>query len=209
MIGEVHNMLTILERSEFKTKHGVYLFNIQCECGNKFLSIKQHIRDGRRISCGCFKRQLGRVTHGKTGTKEYIIWCGMKTRCNNENQRAANRYIGRGIGYSIEWEHFENFIADMGQAPTSKHTLERIDNEKGYSKENCKWATWKEQQFNKCTNRWLTYKGVTKAFSQWADFFNISWSTFHSRLRLWGEQKAFEVSFSKSGKELNIESQPL
>lgn len=93
----------------------------------------------------------------------------MKTRCSRSTDPGYKNYGGRGITVCDRWlESFENFLADMGEPPTPKHSLERVDNDSGYSKENCKWATRAEQLRNKRTNRWISYRGRTMCLEDWA-----------------------------------------
>jgi hypothetical protein len=105
--------------------------------------------------------------------KEYRAWTKMLARCYDEQDDRYALYGKRGITVCDRWreedEGFHNFLADMGQAPTKKHTLEREDNDKGYSPENCRWATWKEQAQNRRTNVKLFYRGQTLTMAQWAE----------------------------------------
>lgn len=85
-------------------------------------------------------------------SKEYMIWASMKQRCNNKNNSGYSNYGGRGIKVCKRWEtSFSNFISDMGKKPTTNHSIERVDNNKGYSPDNCVWATRKQQSRNKRT----------------------------------------------------------
>src|SRR5579859_2108740 len=107
-----------------------------CDCGNIVILSPHPVKTGRTKSCGCFykdrRKEVAR-THGLTYSKEYQVWGGMVNRCTNQSQKCYKHYGGRGITVCERWKKFENFYEDMGKRPSDKHTLERIDNDKGYS----------------------------------------------------------------------------
>lgn len=109
-------------------------------------------------------------THGMTGTRVHYAWLAMRSRCNNVMAMRYDDWGGRGIGYEKRWDTFENFYADMGECPEGL-TLERKDNEKGYSKENCVWATASAQAYNRRLSSKNTsgIKGVhwVKRWARW------------------------------------------
>lgn len=124
-------------------------------------------------------------THGHTiggSTRTYVSWAMMKNRCSNPNYRRFDRYGGRGVSYCESWAQFETFLADMGERPPGL-SLDRIDNDKGYSKENCRWATQSEQGTNSCSVRWIELDGQRKTLSQWAKEAGLSVGTLHKRLK--------------------------
>lgn len=121
--------------------------------------------------------------HGMYGTRTYNIWHLMIQRCDNPNSTGYEYYGGRGIGVCDSWRKFINFYSDMGECPTDM-TLDRIDSNRGYCKENCRWATRKNQQNNMRNNRILTYEGVSRTLSQWAEVLNISRGTLNHRIVL-------------------------
>lgn len=107
-------------------------------------------------------------THGLTRTPEHRIWINMRSRCTNPQDENYKNYGGRGIGVCVRWIKFENFLVDMGPRPTPRHSLDRKNNDKGYYKRNCRWATRREQQNNLRSNRLITYKGKTQTLAAWA-----------------------------------------
>ncbi len=110
-----------------------------------------------------------REFHGMNDTPEHTSWRAMKDRCLNANSDCFRRYGGRGITICERWKtSFANFYADMGDKPSPKHTIERIDNNGNYEPRNCKWATRKEQGRNRNPRKALTINGVTKSMSDWA-----------------------------------------
>lgn len=133
-----------------------------CSCGNKKEIRESHVRSGDTTSCGCIKKQP--KTHGNTGTPTYNSWLSAKGRCLNKNNTAYPDYGGRGITFCTSWQYsFENFLEDMGERPSANHSLDRIDNSKGYCKSNCRWATKKQQANNRRKRSGSTqYHGVTK-----------------------------------------------
>jgi hypothetical protein len=124
-------------------------------------------------------------THGKSRTKEYRTWSNMMTRCNNENYKDFKNYGGRGISVCERWVKFINFYEDMGGQKRGM-TLDRIDCDKNYSLENCKWSTMKEQENNRTNNHRVTFKGETKTLMQWSESLGIKYSTLGMRLLTYG-----------------------
>lgn len=140
----------------------------KCECGNETIVGSSCLREKNTYtikSCGCLRNEKAKLngtnykgTHGKKGTRVYRIWCKMKYRCLNKNSTAYKNYGGRGIKIHTPWLDFKNFYKDMGEPPTDKHTLDRIDNDGNYCKENCRWATRKEQSNNMRSNLLIKYE---------------------------------------------------
>jgi hypothetical protein len=118
----------------------------------------------------------------------------MKRRCYDKSQESYSRYGERGIKVCERWlNSFKAFCEDMGKRPSNEHTIERIDNSADYAPDNCKWATRKEQAYNRRSNHWITHQGATKTISQWADYLGIKRTTLMMRINhyKWPIEKAF------------------
>lgn len=112
------------------------------------------------------------ITHGHTRgyktSKEYNSWLSMKARCYNPNHEHFHFYGGRGIKICDRWlNSFENFLSDMGTAPSPTHSIDRIDNDGNYEQSNCRWLTHKEQCNNRRNNIYFTMDGITKTLAEW------------------------------------------
>lgn len=127
----------------------------------------------------------------------------MMVRVNCPNLKRAKDYVGRGIGVCEEWREFESFMRDMGERPLGM-TLDRIDNDAGYSKENCRWATPKQQMNNTRRNRYVTFRGETNTVAQWAEALSIPEAILRSRLaRGWSVDDAMtRPVVSRTAKQL-------
>ena len=142
----------------------------RCDCGGFCVARTDRLTAGKVQSCGCLKIFVCHRTHGEGGSRrsaEYQSWCGMLERSRNPTHHKYRDYGGRGITVCDRWLSYENFLADMGRRPTPKHSIDRIDNNGGYSPENCRWATLDIQSRNRRNNRLLTYAGETLCVADW------------------------------------------
>lgn len=165
-----------------------------CKCGNTLVVQSNYLRAGRVVSCGCYKAEgISRrnATHGLSRSPEYSVWCNIVQRCTNPHASHHDRYGGRGIVISPEWrESFEQFLADMGPRPSSKHTIERRDNDGPYSKNNCYWKAGGSQNNTRRT-RWIEARGKRQSLQDWSRESGVSPVTILARIKLgWPPERA-------------------
>ena len=156
-----------------------------CDCGNEHTVESSCLTTGKTKSCGCLQKEArgsGSITHGMTGTKEYMTWKAINNRCTNKNLKFYKNYGGRGIKVCDRWGSFENFYADMGDSPTPSHSIERIDVNGNYEPINCKWATQIEQANNKNRNKYIEHDGLRLTYSQWGRKIGMKPHTIRRRI---------------------------
>jgi hypothetical protein len=178
LIGQSYAFLTVIEeahRSVAPSGRKERRWRCQCECGTVVTVSQNNLRNGCHKSCGCKRRTLiakAKTKHGKHGTPEYRIWKGMIQRC--EHPAHYKNYGSRGIRVCDRWRHsFASFLSDMGERPTPKHQIDRVDNDGMYEPTNCRWATPTENGRNTRHNHLITINGETKCVSEWSEFLGI------------------------------------
>lgn len=186
LIGCVFGRLTVVKFAGFTVKASLAHWECKCSCGEFATVCASNLINGIAQSCGCLHREKTGLlfrTHGMAHSSEYKCWSGMLQRCNNPQSKSYAAYGGRGIAVCDTWtESFLAFYADMGTKPSSRHSIDRIDNDGMYCKENCRWATYRQQQNNKRASRILTVDGVSCSMTEWANKVGMEPHTLLNRL---------------------------
>lgn len=201
MIGRRFGRLIVIEFIERKLTH--IFFKCKCDCGNYTVVSSNNLRRNHVQSCGCLQRERASNYHFKHGeslnkTTEYRTWKLIKYRCSNINDKKYSHYGGRGVTMCKEWmESFETFLKDMGRKPCHNYSIERIDVNGNYDKNNCKWATNYEQNRNKRNNIWLQYNGKRMVLQDWAKEIGVSYSTIYEHYHKKTEQEIFDFYKNK------------
>lgn len=191
LIGKRFERLTVVGKSEDRSK-----WKCLCDCGNVTYVITSNLTRGNTKSCGCLQKEMAsaaKKTHGLRKHRLYHIYNHMIDRCTNHRNPSFPRYGGRGITVCNEWlnsfQDFANWAFSNGYSDDL--TIDRIDNNKGYSPDNCRWATMKEQSNNREGNRYVTINGETHTLMEWSEINHIKYMTIIMRIsRGWTDEKA-------------------
>ena len=203
LTGRRFGRLVVLEYVGRIKKHSNWL--CRCDCGKEKTVPYQKLIIGETSSCGCLEAETRRKNVAKrharvrlSVSKEfsdkvgelrkhplYHTWKGLFYRCYNPHNHAYKDYGGRGIKVCDRWKPqnmgFENFVNDMGERPSKKHSIDRIDNDGDYCPENCRWATRVEQANNTRTNAYYVFNGRKQSLKLWCDELGCNYSTVLGR----------------------------
>lgn len=155
-------------------------------CDGHFVALLDNVIRGNTSSCGCQQREC----HAYYNTPTYKSWQGMKERCDNEKLTCYSRYGGRGIEYDKKWKRFTGFLHDMGLCPDG-YSLDRVNNDGNYCKENCRWATRVEQANNRRSNLIIEHEGVEQTFAEFCRKHDLDYK------KSWWEYKRRGTSLDK------------
>lgn len=179
------------------SNNGHSKWNCICDCGKECVSFSTNLIRGMANSCGCIKSSvlgIATTTHGKSKTRMFKIWVGIKKRCYNENSKSYKWYGGKGVRVCKSWlEGFQNFYNDMIDGYSDTLTLERENPNGDYEKSNCKWATYTEQARNKTNSVYYEVNGERKTLAEWSEITGVNSSTISNRIKVgWPSDRIFD-----------------
>ena len=196
--------LTALERLP-TSKDGHAMWRCVCDCGNEVSVVGKSLRSGHTVSCGCYQKDAtsrARKKHGKSRSKIYTVWCDMKDRCYNEQNKQYADYGGRGITVCERWKNdFRSFFEDVSELPNfglDGYTINRKNNDGNYEPDNIEWASRIKQNNNTRRNRLIAYNGETHTLAEWSRIVGVDRMTITDRLkRGWSVEKALTTTVPK------------
>ena len=192
--GQKFDKLLVISKSH--SNNGVFWL-CKCDCGNSKIVFSGHLKGNGPKSCGCVRKKksiiIDGASEGFTKHDLYQTWVDINHRCYSKKDKAYKNYGGRGIIMCDSWRNsIKCFIEDMGNKPTPDHSIDRIENNGNYTKENCKWSTSTEQNNNRrdTSDRFIV-NGIAKTINEWEIQMNLSGKTIRSRIiRGWSEEDA-------------------
>lgn len=207
-VGKRFGMLVILGDAE-PLNNGKRLqrkVRCLCDCGKETIIHLAQLKPDRVSSCGCNRNKFPK-THGLSMTPTYRSWWGMV--CRGKGTSATKHYADKGITVCERWQTFENFLEDMGERPYPKATIERLDIMKGYSPNNCEWASYHIQARNRSNTFNVTYQGETMCVTDLARKIGMDERTFYYRVKKHGVEKAVSMPIQRRPVLLDGVSTPL
>lgn len=206
LTGQQFGSWNVLYRASDSAKT---LWYCRCVCGKEKNVGAQSLREGSSTNCGCLRRYTGwkvpRTTHGAAiggkFAKTYRAWRGMRARVS-PNSQDARYYADRGITICERWSSYPLFREDMGECQEGL-TLERINNNKGYEPDNCRWATLAEQQRNSRNCRPIIFRGKTQLISDWARDLGVGGAALNRRLKEWPLERALTEPIVNGGQAVH------
>lgn len=217
LVGEKFGRLTVVSRAENRGKETMW--NCACLCGNTVRVWAGALKSGNTTSCGCVhseqlaKRNKENAIHSGSNERLFGIWTGMKTRCYNSHICNYKDYGGRGITVCEDWRNdyaaFRDWAMANGYDENALYgecTIDRIDNDKGYSPDNCRWVSMKEQSVNKRTAVIVEIDGEIKPLKEWCSIFKISYSCVMHRIHNlnWSIEKAIKTPYLRNRKRISV-----
>lgn len=198
--GRKFGRLTVLDKLHNYHKNNRIYWLCVCDCGNLIEVDSSRLVSGQTKSCGCLRKDLlikRNLKHDKSHTRLYNIWTQMKKRCYNSKTPQYKDYGGRGIAVCYEWcNNFQSFYDwSMANGYNDTLSIDRVDNNKSYSPDNCRWATRRQQNRNTRQNRNITINGETHCLKDWCDILGLKRSTVSNRINRynWTIEKALEL----------------
>lgn len=193
LVGMRFGRLSVIGKT--KTKSNRVAWICKCDCGNETTPMTTSLLKGRTKSCGCFHRDRTAETfrkHGQYNTRLYRIWGNMHQRCSNPKKDNYHLYGAKGVSVCDEWKDFSDFSKwAMENGYSDSLSIDRIETDKGYSPENCRWATPQEQTDNRSCTKLISFNGKTQTIKRWAEetgipYKNLLWRIDHG----WDAEKA-------------------
>lgn len=186
LVGRVFTRLKVISVDENRCTSKRTYYLCECECGKQSSVRSDGLVGGTTTSCGCYNREIitkhGHATLSGVGiSSTYKSWYGMVRRCTDETYNVYEQYGAKGVTVCDRWLNFKNFLSDMGERPDG-HTIDRVDGTKGYSPDNCRWSTYKEQTANRHNTLYVTYNDERKPLALLCREANLAYGMVFARI---------------------------